>query len=90
MREAVLILLAAVNAAAFVLCGVDKFLAVHHRRRIRERTLLSLAVCLGGCGLLAGMLLFHHKTSDRAFVPWTPLLALAQFFAFAYLFRYMF
>lgn len=78
MRDAVLLLLAMVNLIAFVLCGIDKYKAIRRKRRIRERTLLTLGVCFGAAGLFAGMVLFHHKTVDRAFMPWVPLMLPVQ------------
>lgn len=57
-----------VNAAVFLATGIDKFLAVHSRRRISEATLLTIAALGGGPGLWAGMLLFHHKTQKKVFV----------------------
>lgn len=68
-------LLLAVNGAAFLACGWDKWRAVHHRRRVRERTLLLLAAMGGAFGLLLGMRLFHHKTRDPRFRRPVPLLA---------------
>lgn len=78
MHFYIYLLLGAINAWAFLLCGWDKFLAVHHKRRIRERTLLLLACLFGAAGLFAGMVLFHHKTKDPKFMPWVPLLFLGQ------------
>ncbi|MCI6640173.1 MAG: DUF1294 domain-containing protein [Pygmaiobacter massiliensis] len=69
-----------VNLLAFLLCGLDKWKARHAKRRIRERSLLLLAVFFGAAGLFLGMLLFHHKTRDRAFMPWVPLILAAQVF----------
>ena len=80
-----LFFLVGVNLTAFFLCGLDKWKACRGRRRIRERTLLLLALSFGAPGLFAGMILFHHKTSDKAFVPWVPLLLIAQLFAAAWL-----
>lgn len=52
---------------AFLLYGYDKRLAIKGRRRIRERTLLSLGFLGGAGGALLGMRLFHHKTKHTYF-----------------------
>ena len=51
-----------INVVAFILCYTDKKLAIFHKRRIPENTLLLVSI-MGGCyGFLASMYLFHHKT----------------------------
>ena len=47
-------LLAAVNAAAFVLFMLDKYLASEGMRRIPESTLLLVALIGGSAGAIAG------------------------------------
>ena len=61
-------------------------------RRIPERTLLTVALLLGGPGVLLGMLLLRHKSNagrHPAFVIGVPLLTIAQGLglAAAFLFR---
>lgn len=50
--------LLAINAAAFFLYGLDKWKAVHGRRRIRERTLLFIAAAGGSAGAFLAMRFF--------------------------------
>ena len=66
------------NCITLLVCRTDKRRAVKHRRRIAERTLFLLAICAGGCGMYAGMLLFRHKTRHWYFMLGMPLIALLQ------------
>lgn len=55
------------NFLAFLLCGLDKWKAIHHWWRVPEHVLLVLSF-LGGCfGMMVGMFLFHHKTRKPKF-----------------------
>ena len=76
--------LGAANVLLFVLFGADKAAARRGRRRIRETTLLTLAVLGGSIGGLLGMGVFHHKTRKSAFSIGIPAIFLAQL-ALAYL-----
>ncbi len=57
-----------INTAAFAAMGVDKWRALNHRWRIRERRLFLLAVLGGSAGAFVGMWLFRHKTRHWYFV----------------------
>ena len=70
--------LLAVNAAAFFLYGLDKWKAVHGRRRIRERTLLFIAAAGGSAGAFLAMRFFRHKTRHVSFQFGVPVLFLLQ------------
>jgi len=59
--------LAALNLAAFAAFGIDKARAAGGHRRIRESTLLLLAVLGGTPGAYAGRALFRHKTRKQPF-----------------------
>ena len=50
-----------------VLMGVDKLKAINGMWRIKEATLLGVALIGGSLGGLLEMLLFHHKTRHPAF-----------------------
>lgn len=61
-----------VNAAAFLVFGLDKWKAKRKVkresvRRVPEKTLFLLAILGGSVGALAGMRLFHHKTLHPSF-----------------------
>lgn len=70
-----LILLALLNTAAFVVYGWDKFKAKAHVRRIPEVALLALALFGGGVGALLGMHVFRHKTKHLLFAVTVPICA---------------
>ena len=63
------------NAAGFGIMLLDKNLA---RRRVPEALLLAFAACFGSAGVLAGMLIGHHKTRKPLFTVTVPVLLLAQ------------
>ena len=67
-----------VNAASFILMGVDKFKAAHGRWRISEGFLFLLPLLGGASGGTLGMYLFHHKTNHWYFAWGLPILAVIQ------------
>ena len=82
-----MIYLAVVNVLAFVLFGIDKYKAKHDRWRIKEATLIGIAVIGGSAGAWLGMRVWHHKTQHNQFKYGIPLILLIQitaaiFFAF--------
>ena len=66
------------SAVLFCLMGIDKRLAVTHRRRVSERTLFSFAALFGAPGGLLGMYVFHHKTKHWYFVVGMPAILILQ------------
>ena len=78
MIKIILIYLAAVNFAAFIVYGWDKRLAVKERYRIGEKTLILLALFGGSIGSLAAMHLFHHKTRKKKFAWGVPAILALQ------------
>ena len=70
-----LYLLVAINVAAFLAYGADKWLAVRGQRRISERRLLQLTTWFGGLGAYLGSRVFRHKTRKKSFL-WRMRLAL--------------
>lgn len=59
--------LAAVNIAAFVVYGLDKWQARRNGRRIAEVHLLGLVAAGGGPGAFCGQQVFRHKTRKHSF-----------------------
>lgn len=66
--------LLAVNMAAFILFGVDKWKAVHKKWRIRESVLLGISFLGGAAGGLLAMHVFRHKTKKTAFKAGLPVM----------------
>lgn len=67
MTEYLAYYLIAMNFAAFAMFGIDKARSEAGEWRIRESTLLTLALFGGLPGALAGRSLFRHKTRKRSF-----------------------
>ena len=63
----ILLLLIAVNLVSFCLYGLDKLKAKKGLWRIRESTLLLVALFGGSLGALLGMEVFRHKTKHWQF-----------------------
>lgn len=72
------ILLAALNAIAFILFGIDKALSKTKRQRISEKALLLSAALAASPGGLLGMVVFNHKTSKPKFRYGVPGLLIAH------------
>ncbi|UOK43147.1 MULTISPECIES: DUF1294 domain-containing protein [Flavobacterium] len=64
----VFIYLLAINGFAFLLYGIDKWLAINQKSRIPERFLLVFTFIGGSIGALSGMVLFRHKISKLSFL----------------------
>lgn len=59
--------LAIINVATFLTFGIDKWKARQSKWRIREASLLLLAVLGGSLGAWLGMQVWHHKTLHTKF-----------------------
>ncbi len=70
-----LALLVLAEIFAFGLFWFDKSQARNHGRRIRESTLLQVAL-IGGVGAWAGQKLLRHKTRKEPFRTWLSLIVL--------------
>ena len=66
--------LIAVNVAAWIMYGLDKWKARSGKWRISERNLLIVALIGGSVGALTGMLMFRHKTKKPKFVIGIPVM----------------
>lgn len=68
----------AINLAAFASFGFDKQRARRGGPRVRERTLLLLALAGGAAGAWVGRRHFRHKTRKAGFSAALALITLAQ------------
>ena len=59
--------LVGINILAFIIYGIDKYLAVKNKYRISEYSLFILSVFGGAVGAILGMRVFHHKTRKLSF-----------------------
>jgi uncharacterized membrane protein YsdA (DUF1294 family) len=76
--KAVLIYLFAINLAAFLAMGLDKWKAKKNAWRIPEKTLFLLVILGGSVGGILGMQLFRHKTRHWYFKWGFPAIFIAQ------------
>lgn len=77
--------LAVTNVVTFLVYGIDKWKARHHRWRIPESTLLGLALLGGSIGAYLGMRVWHHKTMHKKFQFGVPAILLLHFALAIYL-----
>ncbi|HAU4952160.1 TPA: DUF1294 domain-containing protein, partial [Clostridioides difficile] len=62
MKNFTLIYFIVINSIAFFSMYIDKKRAVRNEWRIKEATLMSIAVIGGSIGSMIGMYSFRHKT----------------------------
>ncbi len=67
-----------INLIAFFIYGLDKVYARANAWRVRERTLLLLALCGGSLGAILGIQLFRHKTRKNIFLLYFSVILIAQ------------
>jgi len=74
----IIIYLLIINTIAFLAMFIDKKKAEKDRWRIKESTLLTLALIGGSIGAIAGMYTFHHKTKKPRFFIGIPVIIVLQ------------
>ncbi|MBU5455575.1 DUF1294 domain-containing protein [Caproiciproducens sp. MSJ-32] len=78
MKEIILIYVILINLTAFLAIFIDKRKAIHGKWRIKESTLLFLAIMGGSLGEYIGMYTFRHKTKHYKFSIGLPLIIFTQ------------
>lgn len=81
-----LIYLLIINAAGFAVMLADKSRARKNLRRIRESTLMRIALFGGSIGSLIGMYAVRHKTKHPKFTIGIPTILALQIILFVVLF----
>ena len=76
--------LIAINVATFLTYGIDKWKARKGKWRIRDASLLMLAVLGGSVGAWLGMKVWHHKTQHKKFKYGVPAIIIVQFALLVY------
>lgn len=74
----IIIYLLIINVIAFLAMLLDKKKAEKGKWRIKESTLLILAVIGGSVGAIAGMHTFRHKTQKTRFFIGLPVILILQ------------
>ena len=72
-----------INVITFGMFGVDKYKAIRQEWRIRESTLLGLALIGGSIGGWLAMYIFHHKTKKAKFFVGIPVILVIQIVVFS-------
>lgn len=77
-----------INLIAFLAMFIDKRKAQKGRWRIKESTLLILALIGGSIGAISGMYTFHHKTQKPRFYIGFPVIIILQILLIIAIFIY--
>ncbi len=67
-----------INLIGFIAMYIDKKRAKRNEWRIKEGTLISIALLGGGIGGIIGMYKFRHKTKKLKFTVGIPTIIIAQ------------
>ena len=67
-----------INLTGFIAMYIDKKRAKRNEWRIKEGTLLSIALLGGGIGSILGMYKFRHKTKKLKFTIGFPTIVITQ------------
>ena len=85
MQETVIYYLIIINIVTFLVYGIDKWKAKKSLWRVRENSLLMLAILGGSIGAWLGMKVWHHKTLHKKFRYGIPAIIIIQLAVIGYL-----
>ena len=83
IHSSLILYLIIINVITFVIFGVDKYKAIRQEWRIRESTLLGLALIGGSIGGWLAMYIFHHKIKKVKFFVGIPVILVIQIVVFS-------
>ena len=86
MAKILVILICSLSIFTLIICALDKYFAIKHKRRVPEAVLIVLSAAGGSLGMLIGMYLFHHKTKKPKFFLGVPLIIVLQIILCAFLY----
>lgn len=78
LLKLLLIWLIFINIITYIIYAIDKYKSMHHKWRIRESTLILLAVIGGSVGALLAMYTVRHKTKHNKFRIGVPVILAVQ------------
>ncbi|MGS5515936.1 DUF1294 domain-containing protein [Clostridioides difficile] len=78
MKNFILIYFIVINFIAFFSMYIDKKRAIKNEWRIKEATLISIAIIGGSIGSITGMYSFRHKTKHIKFTFGIPFIIFLQ------------
>lgn len=78
LYEILVIYLLCISLVSVVVTVVDKLAAIAQKRRVPERTLITLSAFGGSIAMLVTMLIIRHKTRKPKFMIGIPLIILVQ------------
>ena len=78
LLKLLLIWLIFINIITYIIYAIDKYKSMHHKWRIRESTLIMLAVIGGSVGALLAMYTVRHKTKHNKFRIGVPVILAVQ------------
>ena len=78
LLKLLLIWLIFINIITYIIYAIDKYKSMHHKWRIRESTLILLAVIGGSVGALLAMYTVRHKTKHNQFRIGVPVILAVQ------------
>lgn len=81
--------LAVINLAAVIITIYDKIRAVRHKWRIKEFTLMTIAVLGGSVCMYITMQLIRHKTKKLKFMLGIPVIIVIQFIVYFVVINYV-
>ena len=84
MQETIIYYLIIINIVTFIVYGIDKLKAKKNLWRIREASLLMLAILGGSIGAWLGMKVWHHKTLHKKFRYGIPAIIIIQLAVIGY------